>query len=360
MKILFVVTGVGLGDSVRVETIIKKFKKINPKIKVLVAGYANSYHYFKDKYPTINIAGYIMPGKSMKFKFMPFILRNFLLPIYWMFFALRLKQAVKKFKPDIVVSDFEPTGAMLAKLVNKKCVMMFGFDPVLYKEYEKKNKVSTVMKLQAKYLEKNYSLGDYTIIPTILGKKRHSMVYNYVNPIVREEKLKSDKVLMKELKLKKKPIVVMVGGSNYGLRLLKKLRNVARYFPDEEFIAFGTKKKIGNMENFVHYNYKSDVMKYMKVAKAVVTLAGEITLTEALALKKPMLIYPINNHVEQVLNAYSLRNVALTRSNVNSLKKDVEELLKNVDKLSRKIQVLKIKTNGSEEVVTLLQMFAQA
>ncbi len=62
MKILFVVSGIGFGDATREHANIQALKKKHPRVKVMVAGYDNSYTYFKDKYNTIRIRGYKLPG----------------------------------------------------------------------------------------------------------------------------------------------------------------------------------------------------------------------------------------------------------------------------------------------------------
>ncbi len=357
MRILFVVTGVGLGDSVRVGTIINEFKKDNPKNEFLIAAYANSYDYFKDKYNTINITGYRIPGKGMRFRVLPFLLKNVILPFSWFFTAFSLKNEVKRFNPDIVVSDFEPTGAVLARLVKKPCVMLFGFDPLAYRKFRDESKVSAIMSMQAKYLEKVYAQGRYVVIPTLLGVKRHSMVYTYINPICRSkpEGLAPKKALMKSLGFREEIILVMLGGSDFGIKLLERLRGVAKMFPKEKFVVFGTKRLSVPMPNVSHYTFKENVGEYMKISKCVITLGGELTLSEAVAFRKPMLIYPIQDHVEQVLNAYSLKDIAMVRYGNGNLGEDVRLFLRNLDKYRAKMGVLKVKPTGAEEFVRLVK-----
>ena len=357
MRILFVVTGVGLGDSVRVDAIINEFKKDNPKNQFLIAAYANSYDYFKNKYPTINITGYRIPGKGMRFRVLPFLLKNMVLPFAWFFSALGLKKQVKRFHPDIVVSVFEPTGVVLAKLVKKPCIMLFGFDPVMYGKFKGENKVSAIMAMQAKYLEKVYAQGKYVVIPTLLGVKRRSMIYTYINPISKSlpGDLGKKSLLMKSLGIKDDIILVMLGGSDFGIKLLEHLQAVAKQFPNEKFIVFGTKKLTVPMPNVSHYTYKDNVDEYMKVCKGVITLGGELTLSEAVAFRKPMLIYPIQDHVEQVLNAYTLRDVAMVRYNLSNFKGDVKMFLRSLKRYQAKMDKLKVKPRGAEEFVRFVK-----
>jgi uncharacterized protein (TIGR00661 family) len=363
MKILFVVTGVGYGDATREHANILAFKAKDPKTEILVAGYDNSYKYFKDKYPTIKIEGYKISGKAMKFGVWSFILKNYLLPFFWVFRAVRLRRKVKSFDPDIIISDFEPTGLTLAKLVKKKCIMVFGYDPLLFRQYKKKNKINKIMLLQTKYLEGIYDRADFVIIPTLTGQKKRSLLYYYVDPIVRKkpEDLPSKAKIMEELKLEKEPILVMLGGSNFGLKLAKEIVEVAGTFKDEQFIMFGTQYKLKTPKNVKHIPFTRDVLKYLKASKAVITLAGQKSLSECLVYRKPMLIFPIQNHVEQLLNAFALRSAALVshKSNKHELELRITELLAKLPILKKKINALDIKGNGSDEIVEIVYKLAK-
>lgn len=359
MKILFIVTGIGLGDATRIDAIITSLTKQHRDTKVLIAGYDNSYKYFAGKYPTIKIQGYKMLGKKMKFRVWSFAARNFMLPFYWIYTALKLRNSVKKFNPDIIVSDFEPSGITIARKIKKKCVAVFGFDPFLYKEFKKHHKVSKLMALQAKYLESLYNKCSFVIIPTILGRRR-TLIYNYVNPITNLKKLPSKPSIMKKLKLKKEPVVVMLGGSKFGKNLAKSIALAAKEFKGEHFIAFGGEKLEKKSKNFTHYTFNRDFLKYLKAAKCVITLAGQTTLVESVALKKPMLVYPIYSHVEQQLNAYSLRKHAIVKNfSEETLKDDIKDFLKKVPALQKKMNLLKVKTDGAEQAAGMIKMLAK-
>jgi len=149
MKVLFVVSGIGYGDAMREHCNIQELKKKYPSSKIMVAGYDHSYDYFKEKYDTIKITGYKLPGESMNVNAFNFVLKNFLLPWYWFFGTLKVRLKAYNFIPDVVISDFEPAGISLAEILGKKCIVVFGFDPLLYNEYKKNHKVNIKMKVQA-------------------------------------------------------------------------------------------------------------------------------------------------------------------------------------------------------------------
>ena len=357
MKVLFFVTGVGYGDATREHANIEALLDHDPKAKVLIACYDNSYEYFRGKFRTFRIRGYRIPGSGMRFRVIPFLLNNVLLPFVWFFTAVKFGKAIKRFNPDIIVSDFEPAAFTAARLVGKKCIVVFGYDPETLKEYSKGNRLSIKCWLEAKYFEGLYDKADFVIIPTLLGARRQSLLYHYVNPIVRKMPvdLPSKKVLMGRLKLARDPVVVMLGGSDFGLKLAKGLHRIAHKF-DEEFIVFGSHKHLKPAKNFRHIRFAPDFLEYLKVSKGVITLGGQKMLAECLAFRKPMLIFPIRDHVEQLMNAYTLRNVAVVGRNAGGagLEDEVRRFLRDLPKLQRKVDGLGLRFNGAEQVAGLL------
>lgn len=357
MRVLFFVTGVGYGDATREHANIDALLKMRPKTKVMIAAYDNSYEYFKDKFPTFRIRGYRISDIGMKFRVLPFILNNMVLPFFWIGTALSLRKAIRKFNPDLIVSDFEPAGIAAAKVVGRKCVMVFGYDPETRKEYGKKNKLSRKCWLEAKYFESLYDKADFMVIPTLLGVKRESVLYHYINPIVRKmpADLPDRKALMKKRGLRRPPVIVMLGGSNFGLKIAKALKRIAHKF-DEDFLVFGSGVNIESSGNFRHIRFSSSFLDYLKASKGVVTLGGQKMLSEALAFKKPLLVFPVQNHVEQLMNAYAVRNVALvsTESDERTFERQLRKFLKNLPDLQRRMDRLKIEFNGAGQMAKLL------
>ena len=120
----------------------ENLKKVGCKGGAVPAGGKNHaliYEYFKDKYETVRIQGYKLPGKKMKINVGRFVLSNIFLPLFWFTSTLKVKLHEFNFTPDVIVSDFEPIGISLAGLLRKKCVIVFGYDPFLFEEYKKKN-----------------------------------------------------------------------------------------------------------------------------------------------------------------------------------------------------------------------------
>jgi uncharacterized protein (TIGR00661 family) len=346
MKILFVVTGFGYGDSIRIDSVISEIKKLSPKAKILVIGYSVSYNYFSSKYPCLKMNGYRFPDRDMKFSTSRFMLKNFYLVSRWIKSFMKHKKAILDFNPDIVVSDFEPLGIIIARKLGVKCISIFGFDPETYKTYPHKN---MTLNLQAKYISSLYKESDLVIIPSF---KKQSRVGNiiYVNPIVRKYSPKNEISIMRKLRLTKKPILVMLGGSNYGISLANKIGKINQKLK-QELIIFGGREQLP----YLHYvKFKENFLDYLQVCSGIITLAGNLTLSECLTLKKPALVLPIKDHVEQQMNAYSLKDVFLVETKQNSLEKSIRNFIKNKEKLLVKLNKLNVKPNGARQAAEMI------
>lgn len=344
MRILFVVTGFGYGDSIRTDTIIDEIKD---ESRFMILGYGHSYEHFKDRFTTLKFKGYNTQESSLELKTHRFLVRNFYLPASWLLTLGKYKNRIREFNPDIIISDFEPIANLIARLFKKRLISIFSYNPQEYRSYPKKNQKLDV---EAKFIEKLYSGSDLVIVPSFF-KNKDCQNIRYVSPLVRHYKKETPKsVLMDRLKLKKEPILVMLGGSNFGFSLGKEIAKLQGKF-DEDFILFGAYKQL---PSYHFAGFKENFLDYLRVSKAVITLAGNLTLSECIAFKKPMLIFPIKNHVEQLLNAYSLRNVAMVKYNLSNLQKTVEKFLENNDKLGRKVSQLGIKAEGARQVRKIL------
>ena len=361
MKLLFVTTGIGYGDPTRIHEIILEIKKKYPKTKILIACYDNSYNYFRDKFPTVRIKGYNLPGKSLKLNFPLMVIKNIFLPATWITNILKIRLINRKFIPDIVISDIEPLGPSIARVLKKKCLLFFGYDPDMYKEYKKHHKINYRIKVWTHYFKRLYNQADLAIIPVLHKRKKARLRLSYINPIIRllPEELHDKKILMKELKLKRKPIVVMLGGSKVGCELAEEVNKVAKYFK-EDFIIFGSHlEDIEFAKNVTYHRYNPEFLKYLKVSKGLITLAGQNTLAEGMIYKKAVLCFPIKDHIEQILNAYTLQDYIMVSKSTKGMRRTLNKFIKEIPKLQKKTSQYKLKPNGAKQFLKLLEIALQ-
>jgi len=74
--------------------------------------------------------------------------------------------------------------------------------------------------------------------------------------------------------------------------------------------------------------------------------------------KKPVLCFPIQDHVEQVLNAYAIRNVAMIGKDVSvkKVKSKLKEFIKKLPELKKKTVKYDLKNGGSKELVNVIKV----
>ena len=353
MKILSVITGIGYGHSIRQAALLNYLKNE----EVTIAGYSNSLEYFKNKFETIEILGPKFPESSYKLKILKTIFLNLLLPFYYLKNYFQLRRTIKVFQPNLIITDFEPLPLYMSK--NIPHILMFNFDPGFYKGFIKENKK---YKLQKKYIDIVYNRAKKIqapiIIPSLLGE-RPSKEYAITNPITRQLSDLTKKELIKKLNLKTSPIIISFGGSYFGTKLLHNLIDILSEI-NEQFLIFSYKTIGKPHKNITFMPFKENFLEYIKASKAVITMAGHSTLSELIVLKKPSLIFPIPNMLEQELNAHIMekKNLAVVKNtnlNKKELKSAIKELLKNMKQIETNLNKLNIKANGAEQVYKIIK-----
>src|SRR3989344_8936945 len=228
MKYLFVVTGVGYGHSTRDLSIINEIKKRDKKAKFLIAAYSCSYNFFKkNKFNVVKIQGEDFSGEDFKVKVFRVVRKNWDLPVKWTKDIFALVNIIKEFKPNFVVVDWEPVGVIASAITKTKSIMIFNYDPYTFKTFTKRFKLSRSKAIQHQVVSNIYSLSSkYSkaiFIPSLKRGKKGN--FHFIDFIVtkKPKDLLSEKTLLKKLKLSRKPILIMLGGTNYGYSFIKKI-----------------------------------------------------------------------------------------------------------------------------------------
>ncbi|MEK6826163.1 MAG: glycosyltransferase family protein, partial [Nanoarchaeota archaeon] len=89
--------------------------------------------------------------------------------------------------------------------------------------------------------------------------------------------------------------------------------------------------------NVISLPFKNNFLEYLKISKAVISLAGHCTLSEILFYKKAALIYPIANLLEHYQNAQLMKDYVMLGDLENisliSTRNTLNEFLKKLDYL---------------------------
>jgi uncharacterized protein (TIGR00661 family) len=218
-------------------------------------------------------------------------------------------------KPDIIVSDFEFFTAFFGKHLgipvisanNISIVDRTKIDVQPFKLMYSKLMATTTAQL-ATYL------ADHYVIPSFFFPKPKSKNVHLTDPVVREE--------IRNAKPTEGKHVLVYQTSPTCLGLLRMLNKI-----DEEFIVYGFGKK-RNRKHLTFYDFNTTkFIRHLASAKAVVIGGGFSLLSEALYLKKPIMSVPLNNHFEQIVNAYYVEKCKFGEYRQNPTVTDVHDFL---------------------------------
>jgi len=355
MKIVSVITGIGYGHAIRQAAILRELEKKGAEI--IVVSYGNAFEHFEHRYKTLEIDGPSLPEKTSQFSSFKTILMNLKLPYYYLKNFFKLRRLFKAFNPDAIICDFEPLPLYMAK--NKPHFVVFNFDPLQYEHYIQTNKKK--YRIQYKYIYSIYNKAKKISAPIIIPtfEKHPSSEYNFVNPILRRLPKLSQPELLEKLKLSKPPILIMFGGSHFATDLLYKLQEILPKLK-ENFIIFTYKISGESHENITFLPFKDNFLEYLKASKGIITQAGHSTLSECIALKKPSLLFPIPNMIEQELSAnYAKKNkISLVETKEHTeeeLYSILNKFINSLPELEKNLHNLNIETNGTAQAVAIIE-----
>ena len=356
MKVVSVITGIGYGHAIRQAAILKELEKKGAEI--IIASYDNGLEYFQHTYTTLGIEGPKLPEKDSKFSAMKTIIMNLKLPLFYIKNYFKLRRLFKVFNPDVIICDFEPLPLYLEK--KKPHFLVFNFDPLQYKEYIKQNKKRYWA--QSKYISLIYSRARKISAPIIIPsfEKHPTREYKFINPIIRKLPKLSQKELLQKLNLKKPPILIMFGGSHFSTEFLYKIQEI---LPDikEDFIIFTYRISGKSHGNITFLPFKETFLEYLKASKGIITQAGHCTLSECIALKKPSLLFPILNFIEQELNAHyaEKQKISIVENKKDFTKQElisiIEKFTSSIPELEKNLKKINLEANGAEQAAAIIE-----
>lgn len=296
-RILYAVCGEGMGHAIRSVPIINHLKKKN---EVLVVASGKAYDYLKKKFDSVlSIEGfYIVYENNVVNSKKTFLNALKKLPKDLEINMKKLYHIIKRFHPNMIISDFEFFSNIIAKLM--------GIPMISVGNHHIQTK--TKVKVPAKYIkDKATSFG---VIRTFAVRPKKYLITTFFFPPVKNPKrawlfppvLRED-ILKLKPKVKKHVLVYQTSDSyNKLIPELKKLEDI-------NFIVYGmnNEKKEGNIQ-FRKFN-ETKFMKEFAECYAVITNGGFTLIGEALHLGKPVLSVPVKKQFEQILNAIYLERL---------------------------------------------------
>jgi uncharacterized protein (TIGR00661 family) len=299
MKVLYAVQGTGNGHITRAMSIIPVLKKY-ATVDVLISGFSyNLTLPFKVKYEFKGMS--FCFGKKGGIDYLETYKKNKLRRFFSEIKQLNLKEY------DFVISDFEPITCWAAAKQKKMCIglsnqaSIFTENVPLPKSFD----------IAGKFVLKHYA-------PCNINFGIHFQSYNQniFTPIISED--------IRTLKT-----------TNAGYYLvylpaydIEKILSVLKQFEKERFVVFGkVAEKIKKKNISIFPLNRTEFINQLANCYGVITAAGFSTTSDALYLRKKLLVIPQKNQFEQKCNALALKKMGVTV--IKNLKKKRIPKIKN-------------------------------
>jgi uncharacterized protein (TIGR00661 family) len=277
---------------------------------------------------------------------------------------------IKKENPALVISDSFYLPALIAHM--KKIPVWMILNQINVKSFFSDKGIivrftgTTVEKFNIAELSRmeKILIPDYGMPYTLCEKNLEGMPQKlfekmeFIGPLIRKN--------ISEAKNKEKPktVYVSIGGFGYRKAMLEKIINVAKKMPDYEFRLIcgpnaNIKPKSGNAKC---YPSIANPLDFMNESSIIVTSGGHSTLSEAIALGKPVISLPDMYHKEQEANATQIQALGLgARINYKTPEEVIEELIiqlsedKEMKKRLKHYSILALKMDGRKKLLKMTE-----
>ena len=352
-KILFLVNGLGLGNSIRIYSIIQRLKFKNVGIYVVTSGNGEWFYknledidglfyideiYYGSKNDKISISNTL---KSI-FKTIKTIKGN----------SYKLNSIINKVKPDVVVTD----SVYMFPNIKKFGIPIIGINNAdLTVDYFKKLKKKPLSILGQFYFVEQLDylyhkmIPDIIISPCFLSEDIQDNLLRKkikrVGPIVRLN-------IKKRLKRKNRRGAIMLSGSNFGVNVNLKNKDL-KY--ELDIIGRSKPNNWSHRDGVIFHGKIKDNISLLNNIDFCVVNGGYSALSELFWAKIPMIVVPVPNHSEQWTNAKQIVSAGCgILGDENNYENLITKLNDNFEKYESRYDNLEIENNGAENAAKII------
>lgn len=330
-NILYGVNGEGAGHSTRAKEVLSHLRKQGHKLHVV--SFDRGMQNLKDQFEVTEIFGFRFAYVNNRVRYERTIGKNLLTMPQAAKSAKRLKDLIKNWKIDLVITDFEPLschvgrrmGLPIISVDNQHCLTN-----VLVSYPRKHQSDAAAAKLVTRMMTPYADA--YLVISFFRApvKKQNTFLFP---PLLRQEILEASPTQAEH---------VLVYVTSPAPALAKVLSTVRG-----RFIAYGFGRD-GEYGNVVFKKpSQQEFMRDLTTAKAIVANSGFSLVTEALHLGKPYLAAPVEHQFEQIFNAYWLQKTGYGAYWEELTKERVESFLCNLPLYREKLEDYPRQGNGA-------------
>jgi uncharacterized protein (TIGR00661 family) len=293
-KILYGISGEGFGHAARSKVVIEHLLAAGHELKIL--SYDRGYNLLKKHFEVVEIFGMTFTYSDNELKYVETFFKNFLKTPTAVRSIDNVSSIVDAFQPDWIISDFEPSSALVGNL---KKIPVISID---------NQHLLTRTKVNFPLRYAREAIAAMVVTRLFILKAKHYFITTFFEPPIIERNTTLVSPILRQEVLQLQPslgdyfVVYLTSGAQNLLPILKEV-------PEARFVIYGLPQQglDANLE-FCPFD-EAKFLQHLAGAKAVVANAGFSLISEALYLGKPYLAVPANKQFEQVLNAYYLEKM---------------------------------------------------
>ena len=291
-KIVYGVSGEGSGHSSRASEMLPFLIGLGHEVKVV--SYDRGYNNLKDSFDVYETEGLHIASVDNKVSIVKTFTDNFMrLPEGHKALQFIRKELFKEFRPDCVITDFEPMTAYLASYYNLPLITLDNQHRIRYMEYDCPS-----------YLKKDQFITE-TVIRSMIPRPDVSLVTTFYFGGLKNDRTFLFPPILRKQVTDLEPtegdhiLVYLTSGFESFIELLPN-------FSREKFILYGYNED-REEGNIIYKKFSKDgFLEDLKTCRAVFATAGFTLMTESIFLKKPYLALPMQGQFEQELNGFFL------------------------------------------------------
>jgi len=238
--------------------------------------------------------------------------------------AKALWTAFTKFKPDLVITDFESLVSLYADLTHVPMISIDNMQAIDKCEIEFPERLQPVFLVTKKIVHDRVPRAAHYIITTFFDapvRDKYRDKVSLVPPILRDEILKA------EVSRGDHVLVYQTSQSAVGLPDILKAAG-------GNFLVYGFNRDEDDGRVIYRSFDETRFVRDLASCRAVYINGGYTTMGEALYLGKPILSAPIGNHFEQILNGIYVEKMGFGKLLEENSLEGLKEFLGNIDKYS--------------------------
>ncbi len=345
-RILYGVSGEGLGHAIRSKAIISQLAR---KHEIYIVTSRLAHTFLSESFSNVHSIHCmrLIYKKNAVHHLQTFFHNLIRFPIQSIKTHLKIKRLIKTFKPDVIITDFEPFSNFAGRLYN---IPVISID---------NQHISTKTKIE---FTKSYPFEYFMtklVINTFIKKANYYLITTFFYPKIKDSSntFLFGPILRKEilsLKPKKKDYIILYQTSQHYIDLISMLEEIP-----EKFIIY-TPHPLENRKNIIFkITHQKNFIQDLANCKAIITNGGFTLMSEALYLKKPVLSIPVKGQFEQTLNAAYLKECHYGDFQENLTPDGIKQFLSKLPSYEQELRKHPVKSGNQDLIRKLNSLITQ-